>query len=239
MQQLLPCTHCGAEIPTDARFCRNCGQRSKQLDRPSVTEGTTRILETPGRPDPFNQEVYEQSSLAQATNQLPPQVTQTSRELATKDKGSQWLLIGSLVVSALLLTTLLIVLLTRSSKTVTITPPVVRGPEIPSAPIAPAPPLPPQGIPQGGTINPAYIYPGARTTMTVKNPAEGDMLQLQTADSFDKVVDWYTEKLKPTSFVKQQDEHSQSVVLGTKDLAVIITANDAGTSIMLTQGDRD
>ena len=70
--------------------------------------------------------------------------------------------------------------------------------------------------------------------MELTNPAEGNMLQLQTSDSFDKVVDWYTEKLKPTSVVKQMREQSSSVVLATKQMAAIITATGAGTTIMLT-----
>ena len=133
MQQLLPCTHCGAEIPAEARFCRNCGQRSKHLDQSSVTEGTTRLLETPERQAPFNQNVYEQpGSLAQATNRLPPQVNQTSRSLETKDKSRQWVLISSLLVAALMLTTLLIVLWGRSSTTTTpVSPPAVTRPDLP------------------------------------------------------------------------------------------------------------
>ncbi|HJU56473.1 MAG TPA: zinc ribbon domain-containing protein, partial [Pyrinomonadaceae bacterium] len=72
----MPCTSCGAEIPAEARFCRSCGQPSARFNRESVTEGTTRLLETPERPQPQPpaQEVYERpGELAQATNRLPPQ----------------------------------------------------------------------------------------------------------------------------------------------------------------------
>lgn len=237
MQHLLSCTHCGAEIPAEARFCRSCGQRSKQLDRPSVTEGTTRLLETPEQQDPFKQNVFEQpASLAQATNRLPPQANQTSRGLETTDKSRQRVLTGALLVVILMLTTLAIVLWNRPSGTTTVSPPTITRPDLPPAKVPP-PPLPPQGVPQGGTINPAFIYPGARTTMEITNPAEGNMLQLQTSDAFDKVVNWYTEKLKPKSFVKQENEQGRSVVLAKEGMAAIITANETGTTIMLTQGD--
>ena len=205
-----------------------------------MTEGTTRLLETPEQQDPFNQHVFDQpASLAQATNRLPPQANQTSRGLETKGKSRERVLVGSLLVLVLLLTTVAIVLWNRPSTTTTISPPVVIRPDLPPIQVPPPPPpFQPQGVPQGGTINPALLYPGARTTMEITNPAEGNMLQLQTSDSFDKVVNWYTEKLKPKSFVRQQNEQGRSVVLANEGMAVIITATGTGTTIMLTQGDR-
>jgi hypothetical protein len=101
----------------------------------------------------------------------------------------------------------------------------------------PPPPAVPPGAPQAGKINPALLYPGAQKTMELTSAAEGNMIQLQTTDSFDKVVDWYTAKLKPTSVVKQENEQSRSVVLATEEMAAIINANGAGATIMLTQGD--
>jgi hypothetical protein len=198
-----------------------------------VVEGTTRLLETPEQQARFNQNVYEHpGSLAQATSSIHPQANQT-RSLETKDKPRQGVLISSLVVAALLLTVLIIVLLNRTSTT-TVSPPAVTRPEVPAIP-PPPPPMAPPGITRGGTINPAFIYPGAQKTMELTSPAEGNMIQLQTSDSFDKVVNWYTEKLKPTSVVKQVKDQSQSMVLAGKEMTAIITANGAGTTIMLTQ----
>lgn len=145
------------------------------------------------------------------------------------------MLTGALLVVILMLTTVAIVLWYRSSGTTSIvSPPAVTGPDLP--PVQPQPPLPPDA-PEGTKINPEFIYPGAQKTMELADAQEGNMIQLQTSDSLDKVVKWYTEKLRPTSVIKQANEHSQSVVLATKEMAAIINANDAGTTIMLTAGD--
>jgi hypothetical protein len=203
-----------------------------------VTEGTTRILETPERPASFDQNAYEQhGSLAQATSSIPSQANQTSRSLQTNRKAPQWVLIGSLLVMAFMLTTLFIVLANRHSRKTTVSPPVVTRPELPAIPPPPPqPPLPPRGSTEGTSINRALVYPGAKTTMEITGEDEGGVLQLQTSDSFDKVVDWYTEKLKPKSVIRMKDPTSR-VILEAGGMSVIINANGDGTTIMLTQGD--
>lgn len=239
MQQTSACTNCGAEIPLEARFCRACGHRSVRLEADSVTEGTTRLLETPERPTSFGQNVFEQpGGLAQPTTRIPSQVNETSRSLEVSRKSPQWMLIGSILIAVIALTTLVIVLANRSSTT-TVSPPAVSRPEVPTIPQPPQPPIPPRGNTQGTTIDRAFIYPGAETTMEVISPEEGTVLQLQTSDSADKVVDWYTEKLKPTKVVRSKDSSSNgvSVVLEAGELKAIINTNGNGTTIMLAQGD--
>lgn len=236
MQQTSICTNCGADIPIEARFCRACGQRLTRLDANSVTEGTTRLLETPERPASFDQHVYEQpGSLAQPTTRIPAQANETSRSLELSRKSPQWVLIGSIVIAVLALTALFITLWNRSSTTPTVSPPAVTRPELPTIP-PPPPPVPPPGNTQGTGINRTFIYPGAKTTMEVTSADEGNALQLQTSDSFDKVVDWYTEKLKPTKVVRIKDPTS-NVILEAGELKAIINANGNGTTIMLAQGD--
>lgn len=105
----------------------------------------------------------------------------------------------------------------------------------PQTPAVPAPPPPklPQAPATGTTnstsIDPAFIYPGARTTMVISKAGEGETVQLQTEDSVAKVADWYTEKLKPTKVVRQPG----NVVLKSEEMAAIITANGNGSNIML------
>ena len=70
--------------------------------------------------------------------------------------------------------------------------------------------------------------------MEVTDVSEGAVLQLQTSDSFDKVVNWYTEKLKPTKVVRIPDSN---VILEAGEMKAIINAEDGKTIIMLTQGD--
>ncbi|HKQ51822.1 MAG TPA: zinc ribbon domain-containing protein [Pyrinomonadaceae bacterium] len=245
MQQTSPCTNCGAEIPLEARFCRSCGKPSARFSRESVTEGTTRLLETPERPaaQPAPGFPTERpGELAQMTNRLPPQGAETSRGLDVNRKPTNWLLIGAIVVAALALiaTGLFIGLRSRSTPRTT---PVVVAPGVPPVQPPPPPGIPPPpstGVTQGAPIDPALIYPGAKTVLQGAGD-DGDFIQLQTSDSFDKVVNWYKEKLKPDSTVEANDPNTgqpgRSVVLASKQVAAIITAGGDTTNIMLARGE--
>src|SRR5437660_8660100 len=99
MQQTSICTSCGAEMSSEARFCRRCGQASTRLNPESVTEGTTRILEATEQNRAFGQEFYEQHGpLAQQTNPIPTQGNQTVRNLRTETKHQNWELISAVLV---------------------------------------------------------------------------------------------------------------------------------------------
>jgi ribosomal protein L40E len=240
MQQISLCTNCGAEIPGGARFCRSCGQRSNQLNPNSVAEGTTRLLETPEPNAPFGQNVYEHhGGLAQPTSRIPLEANSTSRSLETNPQPHNWVLIGSILVAtlALILTALYITLRNSPTTTPPASPPAVTIPELPPVQ-PPQPPTPPQGIPSGSntTISREFVYPGAETTMEVTDVSEGAVLQLQTSDSFDKVVKWYTEKLKPTK-VMRVSIPTPSVILEAGEMKAIINTEGGRTIIMLTQGD--
>src|SRR4051812_14245876 len=193
MQQTSLCTTCGAEMLDGARFCRKCGRPSTRFAEESVTEGTTRILEKQEEKKVFGQEFYEQhGSLAQPTTRIPPQVNETSRNLTTAEpKRQNWILIGSLLFVGLALIAAALIFTLRGS---TPTPTIVIKKGMPPAP-PPAPPALPPSTGQVSTISPDLKYPGAETTMDIKDGKEGDTLQLRTSDSVDKVVNWYTEKL--------------------------------------------
>jgi hypothetical protein len=235
MQRTSPCTTCGAEITPEARFCRSCGQAVAQANPNSVTEGTTRLLETPERQAPFNQNVYEHpGGLAQATSHIPLQVSPTSRSLELPRKSTNWLLISAVSIAVLALVALLIVMLRNRPAAQTVpTPPAVTIPQVPSIPAPPPPPAPPRGLPQSRTISNKFVYPGAKTTMEITGEDEGNVLQLQTLDSFDKVVAWYTQKLK----VKNTVKNDENVILEGEELTAIITRTGEGTNIMLTTDD--
>lgn len=236
MQPISVCKVCGAEISGEARFCRSCGQRTGQFAGGSVTEGTTRLLETPERPAPFNQNVYEHPGhLAQATSRIQPEANPTSRSLEQTRKPARLLLISLIVIITLAFTLLggLFVAL-RDRSVTSVSPPVVTKPVVPPVNPPPPPPPPPGSIAQGTGISRAFIYPGAKTTMEVLDESEGNVLQLETSDSIEKVVNWYTEKLKPTKTVKMP---GSNVILATDEIKAIITAKGDGTNILLTQGD--
>jgi hypothetical protein len=203
-----------------------------------VTEGTTRLLETPEPNAPFGQNVYEHhGELAQPTSRMPPEANPTSRSLETNSRPN-WVLIGSVLVAtiALILTALFIMLRNPSTTTTPVSPPAVTVPEPPAAQ-PPQPPSPPQGIPpgsSGSSISRELIYPGAETMMEVTDVSEGAVLQLQTSDSFDKVVAWYTQKLKPTKVVKLP---SSNVILEAGETKAIINSRGDQTIILVTQGE--
>lgn len=249
MQPTVACTSCGAEIPAEARFCRSCGQPSARFNRESVTEGTTRHLETPERPPapPPAQDFYEHhpGGLAQPTNRLPPQANPTSRGLEANRKPTNWVLIGAIIVAALaLIATGLVIGLRKRPAVATTpsTPPQVGRPgPVPVQPAIPPPPVPQPpstGTAEGGVISPALLYPGAKTVMRVTGGSDGNVIQLQTSDSFDKVVQWYKDKLKPEQTVEQGDPAVEvpghAVILQGKGVTAIITGQDGATGIMLT-----
>jgi hypothetical protein len=244
MQQTSICTNCGAEIPSEARFCRNCGQRSTQINPGSVIEGTTRLLETPERPAAsFDQNVYDQpGGLAQPTTRISPQANPTNRDLETNPQPSHRVMISLMLAATvvLILAGLFIALRNRAATTAP-SAPVVTRPDVP--PIQPPPPPPPLPSPvttQGGGISPALVYPGAKTLMQVTDASEGNVLQLETSDSLDKVVAWYTDRLKPTQVIRAPGsnvgEADSNVILVAGEMKVIINAQGDRTIIMLAQG---
>src|SRR5436305_8169083 len=131
MQQTLLCTACGAEMLDEARFCRKCGQPSTRFKEESVTEGTTRILETPEHNKVFGQEFYEQhGSLAQPTTRIPPQVNQTSRNLTVEPKRQNWVLISAILFAGLALIVAALIFTLKDRSTPTVIPPIVIKPQI-------------------------------------------------------------------------------------------------------------
>lgn len=239
MQQTTICTACGAEIPPEARFCRRCGQASTRLKHGSVTEGTTRILETPEQNKVFGQDFYEQhGNLAQQTNPIPAEGNQTVRNLTTETKKQNWSSLSIVLIASLALVVIVLgfALWNRNAPPTPRTV-VIRGGNPPvNLPTPPPPPPPPQVIIQGSGIFHDFVYPGAQVTMEVSDPNEGNVLQLRTSDSMERVVNWYTEKLKPTQVVRANGSH---VVLKASQLTAVINAEGSQTMVLLHQGDND
>ncbi|HEY0321254.1 MAG TPA: zinc ribbon domain-containing protein [Pyrinomonadaceae bacterium] len=223
-QQKSACANCGAELVPEGRFCRKCGEPSNPLERGSVTEVTTRRLETPGQ-DVTGQQPLEQQSSGQTRAGLSVE-TQT---LAPASTLKRWLPGLVLLCIAILLPAIYVLKKWRQT-TIKIVPPTVQVPAVPKPPQPPEAPA--KGTTSWASIDQSLIYPGARTTMVVSKAGEGDVVQLETKDAIDKVADWYTAKLKPTEIFRKPD----NVILKADEMAVIITSNGSGTNIMLKQG---
>ena len=225
------CIHCGAELTSEARFCRRCGQRTAHASAGSVTEATTRHLETaanrplPGQefyaqPDPL---AYQPSGQMQGGAGTPGTALEPAGQYRSK-----WAFAGLLIVAFISIISLAVAAkLWRHSGGI-VRPPVLTVPMGPPAPPPPPPPGPPGGTAPGATvIGGPLIYPGALTTLQ-----KGSMLQLQTKDSVDQVADWYIAQLKPTKVVRVAGSNA---VLKAASAKVIITATGDGTSILLKQ----
>lgn len=223
----------------DARFCRKCGQPSARSASESVTEGTTRILETPQASKVFGQEFYEQhGSLAQPTTRIPPQANQTARNLAAAEpKRQNWALIGALLfVGCALIATILFFAL-RGSPTPTAPTPIATGPQIPPIPQPPHPPSPPSLGQGGSAISSEFVYPGAQTETEIRNGGGGGVLKLRTTDPFDKVVNWYMEKLKPANIIRKQEGDGLKVILNGDGMNTVISdEGPGGVTVILNRG---
>lgn len=68
--------------------------------------------------------------------------------------------------------------------------------------------------------------------MEMTRGVEGSIRQLRTKDSVEKVVAWYTGKLKPLKTVKTEG----SAILNGNDATVVITVEDGDTMILLKEG---
>ena len=113
--------------------------------------------------------------------------------------------------------------------------PVPTPPIPPTVPTVPTPPTPPNApaAPKTGNIQfpfgDSLFYPNSTVTLAV-NTSSGKVATLQSSDSFDKVVAWYTERIKPTQNVAMPGSH----VLGNKEIKAIISGGDGGVVITLT-----
>jgi hypothetical protein len=81
------------------------------------------------------------------------------------------------------------------------------------------------------TDSAALIYPGAQTVVDMTS-GDGRAIQLQTADSFDRVLAWYQGSLKPTKTMRLT---STSFVLKNQNVTATIAAEDNRTNILIKQ----
>jgi hypothetical protein len=234
-EQKSSCANCGAELMADAKFCRKCGQPANTLGRGSVTEVTTRRLGTPGQAAfmPGQGMAGQQSLEQQGSGQANLASSAETRSLAPASTLKRWLP-GLLLLTVLVLVPLIyIVSEFWHPKIIKIVRPSVEAPAVPQPPQPPQPPAPAQPAAKANAIDQSYYYPDASTTMVISKAGEGDVVQLQTGDSVEKVTDWYTNKLKPTQVIRQPE----NVVLKSDKLSVFIRSSGDGTSIMLKQGE--
>ena len=233
------CSNCGTTIGSDQRFCRKCGQPI------NFSEATTRTLDPPSVIEPSTLHI---NSTPTSPSYFPPDTAQpmpapTTTELRSSPQKRMMIvmvgLIGFLAVALIVLA----VIASRISRNAAAEQPAMTQPQIPSPPsVTQRPPIPP--VPQappapsapsvttGGatTISRELVYPGAKITTEINRSEGGSALQLQTDDPFDKVVAWYTAKLKPVKTIRTL---GPTAILQGQDMSAIINGTDNGASIFL------
>jgi hypothetical protein len=210
---------------------------ASNLSDPS--ELTTRELREPPR---YEATTQPSNPAYTSPAYLPPdaylQQPQSTRE---SGQGSQKkaIITLSIIIAALLLalSALAIFMIVRQPDDpdrVVVTAPAAPPFEPMPPPIVPRPPNPPNApsVPGGSAIiGKELIYPGAEITMGPIGSKKGTVVQLLTSDDFDKVVEWYMEKIKPDNPVR----FPGNAVLKGEDAAAVITGGSGKTSIIVTR----
>lgn len=237
------CNQCGASVVLSARFCRQCGNR---LD---PSELTTRTLDAAAaEPPPYDHPTRPANGGITSPTYAPPSMMQPPPHAPIIGNAPPSNNKTALLIFLALGLTVLIalggaafVLLGKFTDRQLAPPPPPPGtsqkapppPDVPGIIPHPPQPPPPPGQPVPGqvktSLDPSFIYPGAEVTMDVGG-TEGHVTQLQTSDAFDKVVDWYVEKLKP----KNQVSIPGGKIIESDSFVALITSSGNATSIMLT-----
>lgn len=227
------CSNCGAATESNLRFCRRCGHPI------TLSEATTRTLDPPSVIEPSTQHI---NSLPTAPSYLPPAAMQPLPTPPTRgfqqDGQKRTVIILASLVGFLLVA---LVVLGLVSFWISKHPPAIPPPQSgagggivphPPVPPTPAPPAPPATTSVGSSISREMIYPGATINMEVSRSEGGAVLQLQTTDSFEKVVAWYTAKLRPTKIVNTV---GPTTILRGEGMSAIINGSGDGVNILLKQ----
>lgn len=219
MQATVICNHCGAESISDVRFCRQCGKEFTDRQPMSVTEGTTRIFDTPhAASDPFaNFNNWAGPLDKPNTNPIVIPTGKETQILSRSESKSNTLLIfgGAIAFVSVAFIALVLSLVFYFSPT--------------NAPVAPPRSEPPivQQPPAPAADFSKLIYPDA---VTVTKLGNGSTI-LVTSDSVEKVAKWYTGKLTPESDIKTPE----SRIIVSEGISVIIEREGRGTKIILAQ----
>jgi hypothetical protein len=238
------CPNCGAAQIIGAKFCRQCGGLVANTKAASVTEATTRTLRPPAEfgaqsTDFFPPQPTSPAYLAPGQTMPPPMAYNTSALEQRAQKRKFWLI--GMMATLFLLSIIAFGIVTLTKNRSAAPPPPATAPglpptTIPEPPTPPPPPQPPTATTASKNISRAYIYPGAETIMDLTRGGGGSLLQLRTEDSYEKVLAWYTAKLKPDSIIKTPAA-GRSAILKADKMMAIINSSDEGTMIMLKEID--
>lgn len=225
----LICVYCGAESFSGARYCRQCGRAFTDRQPASVTEGTTRIFDTPPQmaSDPFTN-LNDWAGPLNKPNTNPISIpTGKETQILSKPeaKSNKGLIIGGItafVFIMVMVCALTLMFFRTSSTNIPVNPPKTEPAIIQQPPVVPKQPV------TADFSN--LIYPGAETIAKMGN---GVMI-MSTGDSVEKVAKWYTGKLNASTHIKRPEAQ---ILTSDDGISVTIAHEDKGTKIILAQGD--
>jgi len=228
------CASCGLELLVGAKFCRRCGAPSGLVAGSSVTEAETRLFQATDNRQAQTQyhDPMPTGPSYLAPNEagfLHPSATAGLEPARVKRHGILW-------ASAILVVLLMMfagALALRWSRTSSAPPPATKIDVPPptgiAPPVVPQPPQPP-AVAKANTS--ALIYPGAEITMEMTRGTEGSVRTLRTKDPIEKVIAWYTEKLKPENVARTEG----AVVLNGSKATAVISNDEGETNVVLKEG---
>ena len=167
------CAKCGAELPPEVNFCRQCGAAvgssalsespTAQLHEVDDKASTRRLQSRPTTPGPGLRKDYAAASYVLPAVGASPSNNRRRLPLAL-------LLLAVVLVTA---TVIVCVALFRPTRKIVV----------------------------NAESNNALIYPNSQTLLDTTTDS-GRAIQLQTSDSPDRVAAWYTAKITPTKTVR-------------------------------------
>jgi hypothetical protein len=239
------CANCGTELPPNARFCRLCGQPQAFRAGESVTEDTTRRLDQPTLngvrangatiSDPFAPRNYAPPNAPPhpATAHIGATPMTQGLNAQCRRRRLKWL--GAIFALILLLGAVtpfaLYFLMPRKTF---IKKSVVKMPSIPPVPQAPSAP--------NASANSNFdnlIYPNSTVAQKIVHDGDKTVLRLESGDDFDKIVQWYEQKLKPDDKVFNNGRFSfgKNAVLKGDEATVVISGVTDKIQIIITSED--
>ncbi len=226
----ISCDNCGAVLISGARFCRQCGRPVPAMENVSVTEATTRLLNTPEAEAEHGQNYTTNDSTPLATR--PPSKLHHTAHTDAPAHGRKVLSLSLAASLVLLVIFGALSALWYSARSVgTSTPPVITIPPVPAVPA-----VPPAFPPPGAVISEQeFFYPNAKVEQTIVVSGEPQMTRLRTNDAFGDVVRWYETRFKLDDKIITPGTNA---VLRINSTTIIITTEGEGTSIMLTSESR-
>lgn len=240
------CDNCGTKLIPEAKFCRRCGQPTPFAEGVSVTEAATRILDasinTNGASSSllhYSQSIpndYSPLAVASAPTATAQQnatthlahtpITQGLNAPTCKSNTAAWL-IAFVAVLMLFASAPFALRYFTQSRTSATTRRIIIQPPPPSA--VPDAPLPP-------SVDDKFVYPNSSVKQRIVGQGKASVLRLQSTDSFDNIVAWYEQQLRPKQKIILPGVNA---ILKADATSVIINGAGDHTEILVTEKSSD